>query len=239
MGGDQGENGDGRRTGGGLDRDVQAEDVGDALVAGLAASGGRPPVLHLGIGDRLLPGGHRQGAREGAQQPDPADHRAARACEPQRGARLRGGERPARRHRGACRLRHDALWRRGPHRGPQRPSGGDHRRLPADLLRRDHEGRARRGRASLDAGDLRPERDRPQLRQVGPPADLAGQPRDDREPGGAGDAERALRPGLSELPQGAHPAAGRGRALPERRPARHSAPRRAVAAGTRTRSRAG
>ena len=230
MGGDQGENGDGRRKDCGLDRGAGRR-RGRRAGRRVRRRRDRPSVLHLGIGDRLLPGGHRQGARPGRQQPDPADRRAARACEPQRRARLRGGERPARRDRGPCRLRHDALRRRRPYRGAEPPAGGHHRRLPADLLCRDAQGRARRGRASLDAGDVRPERDRPQLRQVGPPADLAGQPRHHRQPRGAGDAERALRPGLSELPQGAHFAPGRRRQLPERRPARHPAPRRAVPRG--------
>ena len=94
-------------------------------------------LLHLGLGDRLLPGGRRQGACAGPQGAE-ADHGDARACVAQRRARLCRGERQARGDRGACRLRHAALRRRGAHRVPLRPAGRHHRRRLADELSRQH-----------------------------------------------------------------------------------------------------
>ena len=219
--------------------EAPADDVGDALVAGFAASGVDHLFFTSGSEIGFFQEATAKARARGQNNPIrlitvPHEHASLNAA---LGFAAVSG--PAGGDRGPCRLRHDALRRRRPYRGAKPPPRGDHRRLPADFIRRDAQGRARRGRPSLDAGDLRPERDRPELRQVGPPSDLAGQSRHHREPRGAGDAERALRPGLSELPQGAHPAPGRRRQLPERRPARHprAPPRRR--ARTRTRSRAG
>ena len=153
-------------------------------------------VLHLGLGDRLLPGGDRQGARPGPQRAE-ADHRHARAREAQRRARLCRGERQARGHRGPCRLRHPALRRRGAHRVPLRPAGGDHRRRLADQLSRQLPRRARRRRPHLAAAELRPERHRAAVHQVGPPHGVAGQRRADDLARAAGGAHRAVRAGVS------------------------------------------
>ena len=148
----------------------------------------RSSVLHLRLGDRLLSGGDREIARARAQQPDAACHRAARACQPQCRARLCGGERQARGNRSTCRLRHSALRRRDPHRLALQPAGGDDGGLPADRGELLDGRRARRGRAPVDAGGVRPERHRAQLHQVDAPDGLSGQSRRHHQPGDPGGA---------------------------------------------------
>ena len=196
-------------------------------------------LLHLGLGDRLLPGGGRQGARPRPQGAE-ADHRHPRAREPERRARLRRGERQARGDGGACRLRHAALRRRGAHRVPLRPARGDHRRRLADQLSRQLPRRARRRRAHLAAAELRPERHRAAVHQVGPPHGAAGQRRADDLARVAGGAHRAVRAGLSDAAARGVAAQGQGREVSDhgsawrreaRRARRRRHPRDRAAAG--------
>ena len=184
-------------------------------------------VLHLRLGDRLLPGGHRQGPRAGPQGAE-ADHRHARARQPQRRARLRRGQRQAGRDGGPRRLRHAALRRRGAHGLARRASGADHRRaaaggVPGSMLgAREPEG------PSLAATDVRPERHRAAIHQVGPSSRISGQSRTDGVARLAGRLHRAARAGLSQ-----HSARGLAREDHERALSDARSARRGAAAGAR------
>ena len=186
----------------------------------------RVHLLHVGVGDRLLPGGDRQGARQRPPRAQ-ADHRDARARQPQRRARLRRGIRQARGDRGARRLRHAALRRRGAHGVPFRPAGGDHRRRLADQLSGQLQRRTRRRRPHLAAAELRPEFHRAAVHQVGSPHADPGQSGPDDLARLASGAHRAMRAGVSHAAARSFAAQSERRQVPHHGSARRRAARRA------------
>ena len=176
--------------------EVPADDNGDAMIAAMAEAGVDYIFFtsgsEIGFYQEAVAKAHAQGRK--APKLITVTHEHA---EPQRGARLCRGERQARGHRGACRLRHAALRRRGAHRVPLRPAGGHHRRRLADQLSRQLPRRARRRRPHLAAAELRPERHRAAVHQVGSPHGDPGQRRADDLARPAGGAHRAVRAGVS------------------------------------------
>ena len=176
--------------------EVPADDNGDAMIAAMAEAGVEYIFFtsgsEIGFYQEAVAKAHAQGRK--APKLITVTHEHA---SPQRRARLCRGERQAGGHRGACRLRHAALRRRGAHRVPLRPARGHHRRRLADQLSRQHSRRARRRRPHLAAAELRPERHRAAVHQVGPPHGVAGQRRADDLARAAGGADRAVRAGVS------------------------------------------
>ena len=159
--------------------DVPAGDVGDAS-SRRWRSAASIRLLHLGLRDRLLSRSDREGA--GARTPGTAhDHDDPRARGAQRRARLHGGEREAVGNRGARRRRDAQLRRRDPHRLAQRPAGDAHRRRAAGRYPGSMLG-SRDAAATSGCSNLRPERHRPQVHQVGSPPRISGQSRTDRQP---------------------------------------------------------
>ena len=166
--------------------EVQAEDVGDALVAGLAAGGVDHLFFTSGSEIGFFQEATAKARARGHNNPIrlitvPHEHASLNAA--LGFAAVSGRPAVTAAHVDCGTMHYGGAVHTAARSGlPVVITAG----FPADGLCRDHEGRPRRRRASVDAGDLRPERDRSKLRQVGPPPDLAGQPRDDREPGGPG-----------------------------------------------------
>ncbi len=206
--------------------EVPADDNGDAMIAAMAEAGVDYIFFtsgsEIGFFQEAVAKAHAQGRRAPKLITVTHEHVSLNAA-----LGYAAVSRQARGDGGACRLRHAALRRRGAHRVPFRAAGGDHRRRLADQLSGQLPRRARRRRPHLAAAELRPERHRAAVHQVGPPHGAAGQRRPDGLARAAGRAHRALRAGLSATAARGVACQGQGREVSDHGPARRGAARRA------------